>query len=48
VSQTQASLDEIEIDFDGNVELSARAFPYRAGDEIRERVIAVSRQTPRK
>jgi hypothetical protein len=45
VSQTQASFDELEINFDGNLELGARAFPYRAGDVIRERVIATYRQT---
>ena len=44
VIDAKTDLAELEIGFDRRLELTARSFPYRAGNEMRERVIAIYRQ----
>jgi hypothetical protein len=48
IIDARSSLGELDIHFDGNLDVTARAFRYRAGGEIRDRVIAIYRQTPTK
>lgn len=42
------NLDELGIDMDSDLDVSARSFQYRVGDEPRQRVLAVFRQRSRR